>query len=727
MAGEGSNEQIAKVIVDHGRKSEVWNGYNMVILTNGKKKAQCKECQALLTAEGNSTLRRHTEKTCPRLKARDDPNQPIINNQGQIWLWDAELSRQMTTKCVIQVGLPFGHFANPHITKLIKETLQPRYEEVSRQTLRRDALKMWKTARLEMSQMFSSMPNNVSLTCDVWSAPYGLPQSYICITAHWIEPQSWQLVKRVITFEPFGAPHSGERQFKIIKKSLGFYKIDSKIISISFDNASNNNLCVNKLKCALTPILDGKIFHTRCCAHIINLAVQDGLTKCKPVLDKFRIMLRRIFTKGKKMHAAFRTYCQDCGFRALGPNHDMPVRWNSTYFMIENLVRQKQYIHAFYQAHYPRNSIGVFDWNVIEGLHDILGDFKNATTLLSGIYYPTSPLLLNQLFILANKISQYEDHTDWGSMVSVMKQKLLKYFLKIPFGFLVAATLNPYLNATGVEILITQISEAFGLDTALDNSFSVERIRVYNRDLKDLFDHYKLFYGGGSAQSSSRLFSGSGSSSSSGAHRQNRQEVMTNLMNQVLNESSKKSRFDTDLGELNIYLHTNFMAECPTNDIDAFEKIDLLEFWKQKESQFPVLACMARDILTIQASTVASESAFSLSGRIISARRTRLTPESVECCICLKDYLDSIDRIQHTTSLEMEIEVVEANLEENEMDMGLSTPPTTDTDGTSNVSHYDDDEELDIDDLDDQEAIRRIQTVGTLQINPTWETDEFWN
>ncbi|GJR60273.1 putative transcription elongation factor SPT5-like protein 1 [Tanacetum coccineum] len=33
---------------------------------------------------------------------------------------------------------------------------------------------------------------------------------------------------------------------------------------------------------------------------------------------------------------------------------------------------------------------------------------------------------------------------------------------------------------------------------------------------------------------------------------------------------------------------------------------------------------------TVQASTVASESAFSISGRIISERRSRLTPESVE-------------------------------------------------------------------------------------------------
>ena len=37
-------------------------------------------------------------------------NQPILDNQGQIWSFDADLDRQMTPQSVIQVGLPFGHF-----------------------------------------------------------------------------------------------------------------------------------------------------------------------------------------------------------------------------------------------------------------------------------------------------------------------------------------------------------------------------------------------------------------------------------------------------------------------------------------------------------------------------------------------------------------------------------------------------------------------------------------
>ena len=62
---------------------------------------------------------------------------------------------------------------------------------------------------------------------------------------------------------------------------------------------------------------------------------------------------------------------------------------------------------------------------------------------------------------------------------------------------------------------------------------------------------------------------------------------MTNLMNEVTNESNKKSRFDTnDLDELNIYVRTSFIATCPT-PIKSSEKIDILDFWKKKQSKIP--------------------------------------------------------------------------------------------------------------------------------------------
>ncbi|GJU90605.1 zinc finger BED domain-containing protein RICESLEEPER 2 [Tanacetum coccineum] len=79
---------------------------------------------------------------------------------------------------------------------------------------------------------------------------------------------------------------------------------------------------------------------------------------------------------------------------------------------------------------------------------------------------------------------------------------------------------------------------------------------------------------------------------------------------------------------------------------------------------------MARDVLSVQATSVVSESAFLTSGRVLSIRRTRLTPASLEMCMCLKDHLDATDRIQHTSKrenpLDFEAEILEEEVLEQE-------------------------------------------------------------
>nr|GEY11627.1 zinc finger BED domain-containing protein RICESLEEPER 3 [Tanacetum cinerariifolium] len=84
---------------------------------------------------------------------------------------------------------------------------------------------------------------------------------------------------------------------------------------------------------------------------------------------------------------------------------------------------------------------------------------------------------------------------------------------------------------------------------------------------------------------------------------------------------------------------------------------------------FPVLSHKAIDILSVQATSIASESAFSISGRVLSIRRTRLTPASLETCMCLKDHLDAQERKQDKstleTSVDFEKEILDAEVQAN--------------------------------------------------------------
>ncbi|GJT91592.1 zinc finger BED domain-containing protein RICESLEEPER 2 [Tanacetum coccineum] len=126
-----------------------------------------------------------------------------------------------------------------------------------------------------------------------------------------------------------------------------------------------------------------------------------------------------------------------------------------------------------------------------------------------------------------------------------------------------------------------------------------------------------------------------------------------------------------------------------------FATFDVLGFWKAKENQFPVLSRVAMDILSVQASSIASESAFSTSGRLLTIRRTRLTPESLEMCMCLKDHLDAQERKQDTSPLELPLDVEEGvfnvDVQQNEATQLTDQEITLDasSDGSSGEPRHD--------------------------------------
>lgn len=79
---------------------------------------------------------------------------------------------------------------------------------------------------------------------------------------------------------------------------------------------------------------------------------------------------------------------------------------------------------------------------------------------------------------------------------------------------------------------------------------------------------------------------------------------------------------------------------------EEIQNLDILTWWKNNSRYSPAMAAMVRDLLTIQASTVASESCFSTVGRVLDEKRRTLTPMSMEIYICYKDYIDAITRQQ---------------------------------------------------------------------------------
>ena len=85
---------------------------------------------------------------------------------------------------------------------------------------------------------------------------------------------------------------------------------------------------------------------------------------------------------------------------------------------------------------------------------------------------------------------------------------------------------------------------------------------------------------------------------------------------------------------------------------------EVLEWWEDNSSRYQLLSKVAKDVLAILVSTVASESTFSTEGRIVDPFRSYLSPHMVQKLLCAHNWLQATVPISHRQSRD-EVEALE--------------------------------------------------------------------
>ncbi|GJU41799.1 zinc finger BED domain-containing protein RICESLEEPER 2-like protein [Tanacetum coccineum] len=130
------------------------------------------------------------------------------------------------------------------------------------------------------------------------------------------------------------------------------------------------------------------------------------------------------------------------------------------------------------------------------------------------------------------------------------------------------------------------------------------------------------------------------------------------------------------------YLETQYGKGDDYTEVDIYLKdgvekrgdnsFYVLGWWNQNMMKFPILSQVAKHVLAMSISTVASESAFSTDGRVIDKYRSSLTPKTAEALICAQDWLLSTPAdLQDMLINGLPVEAMVENLEKLDLGLGI--------------------------------------------------------
>ena len=165
------------------------------------------------------------------------------------------------------------------------------------------------------------------------------------------------LNKRIISFKTINTPHNGKNITTLINDEIIDLGNRDKIFITTLDNASNNDVAIQRLK-RFWQIKDdyAKLFHVRC-AHILNLIVKDGLKQVDSTLEKIRDIAYNINCSQTK-HELFFDCCKIANMKRKNISLDIPTRWNSTYKLLQNITKYKK-VEQLYEMQLSNNNIDV--------------------------------------------------------------------------------------------------------------------------------------------------------------------------------------------------------------------------------------------------------------------------------------------------------------------------------------------------------------------------------
>jgi hypothetical protein len=273
---------------------------------------------------------------------------------------------------------------------------------------------------------------------------------------------------------------------------------------------------------------------------------------------------------------------------------DVPTRWGSTLTMITRLLQHKEAVITNLSQHkHNLNLPSDAEWSKLEAFKQQLSPCEKASELLGGQCYVTNSVVLPIVCFLKKEMCATDDDPGyikkfkegvWADLVSRMDKVSDNAYFQV---------------ATALDIRFKNLKSIEKSKRATVWRLIKNLMKEFNSQKSEIPSSKKLKY--------DHCFVLESDSDSE-------------------NEHNSEPLADSLSLEFNLY------CAVPTNpDIS----VNPLNFWSLNEHSYPLLSKLAKQYLSIPASSVTVERLFSSAGDLISKKRNAIDPNNANVLLCL--------------------------------------------------------------------------------------------
>ncbi|KAH9624568.1 hypothetical protein KSS87_023854 [Heliosperma pusillum] len=639
------------------KKSIVWEHFTIETVSAGCRRACCKVCKQSFAystgskVAGTSHLKRHIAKgTCPVILRQQEKNQlsPYLPKSGgtetgsvqqpkrryrtsgsPYLIFDQDRCRHEIARMIIMHEYPLHMVEHPGFVSFV-QNLQPRFDMVSFNIVQGDCVATFLREKQTLQKFVEGIPGRICLTLDMWTSNQST--GYVFVTGQFID-NDWKLHRRLlnVVMEPF--PESDAAFSHAIGTCLSDWGLDRKLASITF-NQPLSEPGLEKLRALLAvknPLLfNGQFLIRGCIANTLSSMAQEVLDGGRGTIHKIRTSVKYVKTveSHEEKFLELKQQLQVPSEKSI--SLDNLTKWNTTYEMLLAASELKQ-VFSCLDTSDPNytDAPSMEDWKEVENICMFLKLLHDTADLLTSKTVPSSHVFFHEVWKIQLELARAgaSDDIFVSGMAKILQDKFHKYFKNACLILAIAVAMDPRFKMKLVEFSFTKI-------------FTEEApiyIRVVDEGMHELFKEYMNL--------PLPLSSAYGEDRSGGnikVEDQTGNNGLSDFDMYIMETTSQQMK-----SELDQYLEESLLPRV--------QDFDVLGWWKLNKIKYPTLSKMARDILSIPLSTVATDSVFDTVPKEMDSYRCSLRPETVEALICAKDWLQQATPTVSTDIVKMEL------------------------------------------------------------------------